>query len=434
MFKKFLKYSIPSASAMFVSSLYTVIDGIFVGRGVGDLGLAAVAIAMPATIVLFGIATMFAVGGGALVSKNFGAKDKERAVYIFRQAFKSIIILSSIISFVFIVFSEYIVVLLGATENLKELSAEFLRYYSLFCIPSLLGITLNGFIRNDGGPKLAMISTIAGTVVNILLDYIFIFPLNMGVRGAAIATGLGQVATIAIILPHFLKKKGQLTFGNVKLEMKVVKEIITIGFPSFFAEAAFSIIIFFYNIVLGIYMREEGIASYSIINYITTNIYMMLLGVSLGAQPLISYYFGARDTKKMFTFYKFALIASVSVNLLFTLVCFIFGKNLIGLFTTDKELINIAYIGLNMTNLAYFFTGLNLSTSMYYQSIEMPKFSNLICAFRSFVFLPVILFLAAHYYGTNGIWVSMIFSEILTFLAVNIVTNTKTNTKKAISV
>lgn len=434
MFKKFLKYSIPSASAMFVSSLYTVIDGIFVGRGVGDLGLAAVAIAMPATIVLFGIATMFAVGGGALVSKNFGAKDKERAVYIFRQAFKSIIILSSIISFVFIVFSEYIVVLLGATENLKELSAEFLRYYSLFCIPSLLGITLNGFIRNDGGPKLAMISTIAGTVVNILLDYIFIFPLNMGVRGAAIATGLGQVATIAIILPHFLKKKGQLTFGNVKLEMKVVKEIITIGFPSFFAEAAFSIIIFFYNIVLGIYIREEGIASYSIINYITTNIYMMLLGVSLGAQPLISYYFGARDTKKMFTFYKFALIASVSVNLLFTLVCFIFGRNLIGLFTTDKELINIAYIGLNMTNLAYFFTGLNLSTSMYYQSIEMPKLSNLICAFRSFVFLPVILFLAAHYYGTNGIWASMIFSEILTFLAVNIVTNTKTNTKKAISV
>jgi putative efflux protein, MATE family len=434
MFKKFLKYSISSASAMFVSSLYTVIDGIFVGRGVGDLGLAAVAIAMPATIVLFGIATMFAVGGGALVSKNFGAKDKERAVYIFRQAFKSIIILSSIISFVFIVFSEYIVVLLGATENLKELSAEFLRYYSLFCIPSLLGITLNGFIRNDGGPKLAMISTIAGTVVNILLDYIFIFPLNMGVRGAAIATGLGQVATIAIILPHFLKKKGQLTFGNVKLEMKVVKEIITIGFPSFFAEAAFSIIIFFYNIVLGIYIREEGIASYSIINYITTNIYMMLLGVSLGAQPLISYYFGARDTKKMFTFYKFALIASVSVNLLFTLVCFIFGKNLIGLFTTDKELINIAYIGLNMTNLAYFFTGLNLSTSMYYQSIEMPKLSNLICAFRSFVFLPVILFLAAHYYGTNGIWASMIFSEILTFLAVNIVTNTKTNTKKAISV
>lgn len=434
MFKKFLKYSIPSASAMFVSSLYTVIDGIFVGRGVGDLGLAAVAIAMPATIVLFGIATMFAVGGGALVSKNFGAKDKERAVYIFRQAFKSIIILSSIISFVFIVFSEYIVVLLGATENLKELSAEFLRYYSLFCIPSLLGITLNGFIRNDGGPKLAMISTIAGTVVNILLDYIFIFPLNMGVRGAAIATGLGQVATIAIILPHFLKKKGQLTFGNVKLEMKVVKEIITIGFPSFFAEAAFSIIIFFYNIVLGIYMREEGIASYSIINYITTNIYMMLLGVSLGAQPLISYYFGARETKKMFTFYKFALIASVSLNLLFTLVCFIFGRNLIGLFTTDKELINIAYIGLNMTNLAYFFTGLNLSTSMYYQSIEMPKISNLICAFRSFVFLPVILFLAAHYYGTNGIWASMIFSEILTFLAVNIVTNTKTNTKKAISV
>ncbi len=239
MLKKFLKYSIPSSLSMFISSLYTIIDGIFVGRGVGALGLAAVAIAMPATIALFGLATMFAVGGGTLVSKSFGAGDKDKAVYVFRQAFKSIIILSSIISLIFVIFAEPVVAVLGATEKLKGLSTEFLRYYSLFCIPNLMGITLNGFIRNDGRPKLAMISSMMGAVVNVLLDYIFIFPLHMGVKGAAIATGLGQVVTIAIILPHFLNKRGQLTFGNVKLEMRIIKEIFTMGFPSFLRKQHF---------------------------------------------------------------------------------------------------------------------------------------------------------------------------------------------------
>lgn len=434
MFKKFLKYSIPSAVSMFISSLYTVIDGIFVGRGVGSLGLAAIAIVIPATIFLFGLATMFAVGGGALVSKNFGSGNKENAVEVFRQAFKSIIIFSIIVSFIFVIFAEPIVTLLGATENLRSMSAEFLRYYSLFCIPSLLGIVLNGFARNDGRPRLAMVSTIIGTLLNVLLDYIFIFILHMGVKGAAIATGLGQVATIVIILPHFLSIRTQLTFGNVKLKMNVIKEIMSIGFPSFFAEIAFSIIIFFYNIELGINMGESGIAAYSIINYITTNIYLMLLGVGLGAQPLISYYFGAKEMKRMLKIYKFSLITSTVVSLVFILACFMFGSKFIGLFTGDAQLINITYNGLNITNLAYIIIGLNLSTSMYYQSIEMPKFSNLICSFRSFIFLPIVLFLFEHFYGINGIWAGMMFSEILSFIAINIFANIKTNTKKAISV
>ncbi len=181
-------------------------------------------------------------------------------------------------------------------------------------------------------------------------------------------------------------------------------------------------------------MGEKGISSYSIINYITTNIYMMLLGVSLGAQPLISYYFGAKNTKKMFATYKLSLMVSVVVNFIFAFICFIFGRELIGLFTSDIELINISYIGLNISNVAYFITGLNLSTSMYYQALEMPKLSNLICAFRSFVFLPIVLFTAAYFYGINGIWASMIFSEILSFVAISIFTSVRINTRKAVSV
>jgi len=389
MTKKFLGYTIPSALAMFISSLYTIIDGIFVGQGVGDNALAAVTIVMPLTIMLFGIATMFAVGGGALVSKNFGAKKDIEGINLFRQVFKFLLIISTVISLVLAIFSSPIVSILGATESIKPLASEYLRYYALFCIPNLIGIALNSFVRNDNRPKLAMISTISGAITNIVLDYIFIFPLGMGLKGAAIATGLGQLVTVSIVIPHFIRKKGKLTFGNVKLDKSIIKEFTNIGVPSFFAEAAFSIIVFIQNIAIVNILGETGLSAYSIINYITTNIYMVLLGLTFGAQPLISYNFGAKNAKNMLEIYKISNVASIIINIIFTTVCFIFGRVLIGIFTADSNILEIAYNGLNITNLGFFIVGLNLTTTVYYQAVEVPKYSNLMCILRSVVFLPI---------------------------------------------
>ena len=396
MTKKFLGYTIPSALAMFISSLYTIIDGIFVGQGVGDNALAAVTIVMPLTIMLFGIATMFAVGGGALVSKNFGAKKDIEGINLFRQVFKFLLIISTVISLVLAIFSSPIVSILGATESIKPLASEYLRYYALFCIPNLIGIALNSFVRNDNRPKLAMISTISGAITNIVLDYIFIFSLGMGLKGAAIATGLGQLVTVSIVIPHFIRKKGKLTFGNVKLDKSIIKEFTNIGVPSFFAEAAFSIIVFIQNIAIVNILGETGLSAYSIINYITTSIYMVLLGLTFGAQPLISYNFGAKNAKNMLEIYKISNVASIIINIIFTTVCFIFGRVLIGIFTTDSNILEIAYNGLNITNLGFFIVGLNLTTTVYYQAVEVPKYSNLMCILRSVVFLPISVFMTVN--------------------------------------
>ena len=168
MIKEFFKYALPSALAMFVSSLYTIIDGIFVGQGVGDSALAAVNIVMPFTIMLFGIATMFAVGGGDLVSKSIGANNKEKAVKIFRQVFKFLLILSIVISLFAVIFSKYIVKILGATDTLVPLASTYLRYYSLFCIPNLVGIALNSFVRNDRSQKLHMLTTLSVAITKII--------------------------------------------------------------------------------------------------------------------------------------------------------------------------------------------------------------------------------------------------------------------------
>lgn len=429
MTKKFLEYVVPSALAMFVSSLYTIIDGIFVGQGVGDNALAAVTIVMPLTIMLFGIATMFAVGGGALVSKNFGAGEDEEGINVFRQVFKFLLMISVGISIVLAVFSNTIVGLLGATETIKPLASEYLRFYALFCIPNLIGIALNSFVRNDNRPKLAMAATISGAITNIVLDYVFIFPFGMGIKGAAIATGLGQLVTVAVVIPHFIMKKGRLSFGNAVLNKNVIMEFTSVGLPSFFAEAAFSIIVFVQNIAIVNLLGENGLAAYSIINYITTNIYMVLLGLTFGAQPLISFNFGAKNSKNMLEVYRISNIASIIINIIFTLGCFVFGRTLIGIFTSDEVISAIAYNGLNITNLGFFVVGLNLTTTVYYQAVESPKYSNIMCILRSVVFLPPAVFILMKVMGVNGVWISLLVSEILSLIVVKIIADVKAYTK-----
>ena len=433
MTKEFFKYAIPSALAMFISSLYTVIDGIFVGQGVGDSALAAVNIVLPFTVLLFGLASMFAIGGGAFVSKNIGANNVEKAVNIFRQVFKFLLILSAGISIICIIFTEQIVTILGATESLQGLAVDYLRYYAIFCIPNLIGIVLSSFVRNDGRPKLAMVSTIAGAVTNIILDYIFIFELGFGIKGAAIATGLGQIVTVSILLPHFLKKKGYLTFGSVKLDKKLIKEFSVIGFPSFLAQASYSIMVVLHNLALVKYAGEIGISAYSIINYLTTNIYMVIYGVTLGVQPLISYNYGRKNGAKMMGFFKITCITSSVVSAFFVVISFVFGPKLIGIFTSDPEIARLAYNALKIASFSYFAVGINLNTIVYYQAIEKPKYSTLSCIFRAIVFLPICLIMLGGMFGTNGVWASAIVAETLTCITMKLIANIKTSTQSVLN-
>lgn len=430
--KEFFKYAIPSSLAMFISSLYTVVDGIFVGQGVGDSALAAVNIVLPFTVMLFGLASMFAIGGGALVSKNIGANNVQKAVNIFRQVFKSLLIFSLIISIICVLFTSQIVTILGATEVLKPLAIDYLRFYAIFCIPNLIGIVLNSFVRNDGRPKLAMISTISGAITNIILDYVFIFELGMGIKGAAIATGLGQIVTVSILLPHFIMKKGYLSFGNVDISFKTVKEFCTIGFPSFFAQGSYSIIVLLHNIALVNYVGEIGISAYSILNYLTTNIYMVLYGITLGVQPLVSYNYGKKDGEKMLGFFRITAISNIVITGVFVIISFVFGPSLISIFTNDMQIAKMSYDALKIACLSYFAVGLNLNNLVYYQAIEMPKYSNLSCILRSVVYLPVCLFILGRLFGITGIWTSAIISETLTFITIKLVGNIKLYTYRVI--
>lgn len=432
MLGQFLKYSVSSMFAMFVTSLYTIIDGIFVGKGIGDIGLASVNMVLPITIMYFGIATMFAVGGGSMVSKSFGRGEVERGQNIFRQTVEVTIIVSLMLSVIAFLFSNQIMKLIGARDEILKYSSEYFRFYSLFCSINLIGIVLNSFVRNDYNPKLGMVANIFGAIFNIIFDYIFIFKFNLGIKGAALATGLGQIITILILMNHFIFKKGNLRFGLSGFDFKILKNIILIGLPSFFSEITFSIIIFFYNLALIFFVGTKALTAFSIINYINANIYMILLGMNFGVQPLISYNFGSKNDDNMIRFYKFSKNFGLILTLIYVLICIVWGKSLINIFLSDPEIVVIAYFGLNISNFAFFILGINLTTSIYYQAIELPKYSNIICLFRSLVFLPISLVVFAKIFGLMGIWISLISSEGLSLIFINLIVRVKEITREVI--
>lgn len=340
--------------------------------------------------------------------------------------------MSLLISVVCVVFSEAIVVLLGAKGRLVPIAAEYLRYYSIFCISSVLMIVFGSFLRNDNAPKLAMVASMTATVINIILNYIFIFVLQQGVKSAAVATGIGNSIALMMMLSHFIFKHGQLSFGKTNIGISAFVEAMKIGFPSFLAEAAFSVIIFFHNIALSNTVGESGIAAYAIINYATSNIYNIVLGITMGVQPLISYNFGTENKENMLTFYNMTIKMCIFVSAAVTLAYAGCGRFIAGIFSNSPEVIDMAVIGLNLTNAAYIFLGVNLTRTIYYQAIEKTIYSNIMGLLRSVVILPVVLFVFASKFGVNGIWASQLVAECIVMVFIGITVNISYKTDLAI--
>ena len=414
--KEFSRYCTLNVLGMIGLSCYILADTFFVSKGLGRNGLTALNLAIPVYSFIHGSGLMLGIGGATKYSIFKSNKERKNANTIFTNTFYLATVISIVFVLVGIFLSKSLTTVLGSDSDVFKMTNIYLKCILIFAPAFIINDVLICFIRNDNNPNLSMYAMLGGSLSNIILDYIFIFPLGLGIKGAAIATGLGQLVTIGILLPHFIMKKGILTFGNVKLEKKIIKKFINIGFPSFFAEVSFSIIIFFMNLALVNYGGETSLSAFAIINYITTNIYMVLLGLSIGVQPLLSYNYGARRSKKMLGFYSITIKAVIIINIVFIAICCIFGKGMISIFTSDSRIVDIAYIGLILSTFGYFMVGFNLTSTVYYQAINMPRISNIFCLSRSLILLPISLFILSKLFGINGIWITLFVSELITFI------------------
>ncbi|MDD2201705.1 MAG: MATE family efflux transporter [Firmicutes bacterium] len=427
---KFLRYTVPSVMGCLVTSLYLVVDGVFIARGVGEAAVAAVTLVLPLTMAFVALSMIFSIGGGNLVSISRGAGDEHRAVNVFRESVCMLLLMGVLFSVLGTLFADEIAISLGATGELIPFAAEYTRYYMLFTVPVLLAIALSTFIRHDGSPKLSMRSMLYGAITNIVLDYVFVFPLQMGLRGAAIASGLGQIVTVVTCMKHFAQRRGILRIGKASFKREDITEIFALGFPSFLTEVSYSVMMYLHNLVVIRQVGEIGVTAYGIVNYINNLSYMALFGIGQGIQPMVSYYYGRGKFSKAREQYRYGIKASLVMSALFFVICLFAGRPLIMIFASSEDVIDLSYTILTYLNLAYILLGVNLTTQMYMQSMHMPRYANIICFLRGFVFVKIGLALLPHAFGDAGIWATLMFTEGMSLLVALVLARPRTKPER----
>ncbi len=398
---------------MVVSSLYVIVDGIFVGRGVGELALAAVNITFPFNMLQIAVTMLIAVGGANYFSRCAGERKHKEANSFFLQSIAGLITVSFLMNAFVLLFPEQVAVLLGADEALLPLVLPYLKWIALFGIIYMPGLGLSIFIRNDGAPKLAMIGTLAGAVINIILDYIFIMEFGWGISGAAIATGIGETIAGLIFLLHFLKKDRMLRITKTVFKINDLKKITLSGIPSFLMEFSQSAVAFSFNLAILTFAGTAGISAYSIVMYVCSIFNMVLIGIVQGAQPLLSYNYGSRNEKNVQKIYKMGLGSNLISTAVFYVFVFFFGWHLAGIFLPgNAELIQMSSDMMKIYMLGFFPIGISLMNILYFQITEKEGRSILVSALRCVGFVQLFLLILPQIFGIYGIYTAFFCGEM----------------------
>lgn len=412
--KSFFQYFIPTLLGMMLMSVNIVIDGIFVGNGVGSIALASVNIAVPVFSVIISIALLIGMGGGTLYSMAMGENNKIKA----RQIFTLSIILITVITIIIAVISyfnmESLASLFGAN---RETMPYVLDYMGILFISSLilsLEACLSIFIRNDGDPQLAMMGLVVSAILNIGLNYVMIFVLELEVKGAAIATVVATLAGLLIYTLHFFRKGSNLILTRFTWNWKQVKYLHVIGFPSFLSEAGMGVFIIGYNITVAYYIGTEGLAAFSVINYLHTFMFLAFIGIASTIQPLISYYYGSKQDASIKKTIKLAERTGLALGILFLAIGYFGADYLVAIFGVESSAIaELASTGLKLFFIGYLFMGINFVYMTYYQSIGNVKPSIMITVFRGFILLALMLFILPKILGNAGIWLALPAAEAM---------------------
>ena len=414
----FFQYSIPSVLGMLAISSASIVDGFFIGNYVGDFGLAAINITFPIFSLLFGFALMLAIGSSVTAGKLIGEGDIKSASMIFSKTIVCITLFSFISSTILFLNIETILYLFGANENLTKIAIEYLSIMLIFIPFLMIGIVLDYFVRVDNRPNLAFIALLLSAFINVVLDWFMIVYLQKGIFGAALATGISQLALIFILLPHFFSKKATLKFvkpiGNY---IQIIKASYN-GASEFVNEISVGITTLIFNYVMIKNLGVEGIAAFAVINYLLLIGIMISFGISDSLQPIISKNFGAKENKRIEEFLKFAFVTVGLVGFIMIFLIIFTPTSLANVFLEDTNY-KTKEIVLNFAMfiwIAFLFNGVNLVISAYLTAIHEPLYSMIIAISRSFVFPVIFIFVLPFLFETQGIFLAIPMAEFITFI------------------
>ena len=415
--KLFLKYLIPSVSATMVTSIYLLADSIMVGKGLGEIAIAALNLVLPLFNILFGTGALFGVGGGVLFSVAMGNHDPQRAKRYFTLA---VLLNGSFMLFYLICgifFLKPILTALGATAVTMPDAYAYARCIVLGIPFFTFSSFLQALIRNDKAPKLAMLAVITGGVTNIVLDWVFIFPLGWGMAGAALASVIGVILTCLILCTHFFHKENHLFFLTERLRLRYVKEIFQYGFSSFFMEISTGIVIFVFNLQLLHYAGELGVTVYSILSNSAYMIIALSNGIAQAAQPLIATNFGARNHARIQQIKKYGLFTAAVEGGFFALCGLLFPLAVVYIFINPTEqILQMAPLAVRLYFLSFLGMSLNIFFINYFQAILQPSKALTVCALRGLVLCVTLAYLLPLVLDVTGIWLAMPLAETITLI------------------
>ncbi|MBO8455949.1 MAG: MATE family efflux transporter [Bacteroidetes bacterium] len=416
---KLLKnYAVPAIIAMTASSLYNIIDSIFIGHGVGPLAIAGLAVTFPLMNLSAAFGTLVGVGATTLVSVLLGQKNYEVA----NKVLGNVVILNTVIGLLFmtaaLVFLDPILYFFGASENTIIYAREYMRIILAGNAITHLYLGLNSVLRASGQPKMAMFLTILSVLINTAVAPVLIFGLDMGISGAAIATVLAQTVSLAVILKHFSNQEGVLHFSRkiFRIDWRIAKDSLAIGLAPFLMNSAACIVTLFINQQLKKYGGDLAIGAYGIVNRISFLFIMINMGFNQGMQPIAGYNYGRRNYTRvkavMWTTVKYA----TAVTCTGFLIAMFFPHQAVSIFTSDPQLIEFASKGLRMLTLAFPFVGFQMVSSNFFQCLGMVNKAILLSMSRQILFLIPCVYILPRIFGNIGVWISFPIADFAAFV------------------
>lgn len=415
--KLFIKFTIPSIIGMIFVGIQGIIDGLFVGNVLGGNALASVNLVQPYMQIIMAAALIISVGAQSIIGINLGKGESEKAQNIFRTASILLILISILVTILGVFFSEKIALILGANEVLLEGSSTYIQIISYFTSFIAIMFLFEMVVRVIGKPNISLVSMIISVVLNIVLDYLLINKFNLGIKGAALATGISYTMAFLINMIPFVSKKTIINLYKGRFDKSVLFQMIYNGSSEGVSSISNAISMFLFNTALMKIAGENGIAAFSIINYIAQVGYMVLFGISDGIRPIISYNFGAENENRVNKTLKISIIVNIIIGAIIFIVMSTFSKQLIEIFLKDgKYVVEIASTGAKIYGIAFLFNGTNILISSYFTAIDDPKNSIIVAMSRGIVFILIGIVILPYIFGINGIWMTIVFADIITIL------------------
>ncbi|MGI5912206.1 MAG: MATE family efflux transporter [Syntrophomonadaceae bacterium] len=400
-------FSLPAIVGMIVNSLYNVIDRIFVGRGIGSEGIAATTVAFPVMIVLLAVSVLIGVGATALISIRLGEGSKDDAEKIAGNAMTLLILLPVLCTIVFFLFTDQILIALGASPTVLPYARDFTEIIMLGSAIGSISMGMNNFIRAEGNPKMAMYTQLLGAGANIFLNYVFIFKFGWGMKGSAFATIMAQSISAVWVLSYFFTNKSllKIRIKNLIPSRPILTGIMAIGFAPFAMQLANSVQNLILNKTLVAYGGDMALSAVGILVSIATLLFMPVLGLAQGAQPIIGFNYGARKYGRVRETWRLAVWAGTFIASAGYLAIRIWPQQLVGLFSEGDVVLTNLTVHAMLVYLALIpIVGFQVISSTYFQAVGKARQATILSLSRQVLFLIPCLLILPHFWGIEGVW------------------------------